>query len=538
MSTTEQPSLASAQSFQGNPNDAASPAGRTTSAAPTITGNDCVGEREEFERTREHNIPYPKIPGFQVIAELGRGGMGVVFKARQESLNRDVAIKMLLHSSYKETTHRARLMREAEAIARLSHPNIVQIYQVGEVDGNPFCVLEFAEGGSLASHLQGVPQGLPEAAQLVETLARAIHVAHERKIIHRDLKPANILISKDGTPKIADFGLARTLDKDTLLTASGAVLGTVCYMAPEQARGEAQNIGFATDTYALGVILYEMITGQPPFRGATVLETLEYVAKKQPIAPSQLRPTVPAGLDAICLKCLKKDPQDRYPTALGLADALHRWLSSGPRPAQLRWQDTSLSRTGIWKFAAAIGVTMLVAILAGVGGYALGKQRNPDETPESLGQTGLSEAEAGIKLPPDTPEGAMARIRLDKAQATKRCEAIRELANVDCHYWPEAEISLINALRQDRDESVRLEAALALEKGNCVGKSSIKALRIVTSGQDEDGRPSEKSERVKDAARKALKACEEIYEKQKPPENPPEIHPEKPPENPPEKPPF
>ena len=208
----------------------------------------------------------PRIPGYEVQELLGHGGMGIVYKAWHLRLNRAVALKMLLAGAYARPEELERFHREAEAVAALVHPNIVQVHDVGDVDGRSFFTMEFVEGGSLAKQIQGVPQPAHQAAALVATLADAIHVAHQTGIVHRDLKPANILLTRDGTPKVTDFGLARKLEDEGGLTLSGTPVGTPSYMAPEQARGDKRAIGTATDVYALGAILYELLTGRPPFR--------------------------------------------------------------------------------------------------------------------------------------------------------------------------------------------------------------------------------------------------------------------------------
>jgi serine/threonine protein kinase len=217
------------------------------------------------------------VPGYEIMGELGRGGMGVVFKARQVRLERLVALKMIKAGAGAGPEQVARFRAEAEAVARLQHPNIVQIHEVGEHRGHPFFSLEFVEGGSLAQRIAGAPFAARAAAELVETLARAVHFAHERGIIHRDLKPSNVLLTPDGAPKITDFGLAKQLGDDAGQTLSGVILGTPSYMAPEQAGGRNQEIGPATDVYALGAILYELLTGRPPFRASSALDTLEQV---------------------------------------------------------------------------------------------------------------------------------------------------------------------------------------------------------------------------------------------------------------------
>jgi WD40 repeat protein/serine/threonine protein kinase len=312
-----------------------------------------------LEHTKEfHVIPFPTIPGYEILEELGRGGMGVVYKARQQRPERLVAVKVLLPELAGLPEKMARFRAEANAVARLQHPNIVQIFEVGEVGGLPFFSLELVEGGILADQL-GQPWPISQAVAFVEKLARAIHYAHERGIVHRDLKPANILLSDECrvmsdesrnkspvshsslvthhlalVPKITDFGLAKLLDEEphngdqVWQTQIGVVLGTPPYMAPEQAAGRTREIGPATDIHALGMILYEMLTGQPPFRAGSVLETLEQIKAQKPLPPSQLLAKKDAKLDAPCLRCLEKDPRRRYANAAALADDLNRYRSS------------------------------------------------------------------------------------------------------------------------------------------------------------------------------------------------------------------
>jgi WD40 repeat protein/serine/threonine protein kinase len=335
---------------------------RDTGDAPMAT---LVETTSEFQV-----VPFPSIPGYEILEELGRGGMGVVYKALDKKLGRQVALKILLPELEQSPEKMARFQIEANAIARLQHPNIVQIFEVGEVEGRPFISLELVNGSSLAARL-GKPWRAESTVKLIEQLARAIHYAHERGIIHRDLKPANILLpwsdltdqnsgirdQKSGIkshrtrqnwshahfsdqwsitanvcPKIADFGLAKLLDEDprkerkSWKTQVGVVLGTPPYMSPEQAAGRAQDIGPATDIHSLGMILYEMLTGRPPFQGKLVLEILEQVKSQIPPRPSKLVRGIDAELDSICLKCLQKNPRRRYSTAAALADALSHYL--------------------------------------------------------------------------------------------------------------------------------------------------------------------------------------------------------------------
>jgi serine/threonine protein kinase len=275
----------------------------------------------------------PAVPGYEILRELGRGGMGVVYQARHQKLNRLVALKMILAGSHAGAADLARFQAEAEAIARLRHPNIVQVYEVGERDGTPFFSLEFCGGGSLERKLAGTPLPAREAATLVEALARAMQAAHEQHVIHRDLKPANVLLDESGTPKITDFGLAKKLD-EAGQTQSGAVLGTPSYMAPEQAGGKSGAVGPVTDVYALGAVLYECLAGRPPFRAATALDTILQVVSDEAVPPSRLQPKVPRDLETICLKCLQKNPRKRYATARALADDLRRFLGGEPITAR------------------------------------------------------------------------------------------------------------------------------------------------------------------------------------------------------------
>lgn len=271
-------------------------------------------------------------PGYELLNELGRGGMGVVYKARQVSLNRLVALKMVLAGGHAAPRQRARFKSEAEALARLSHPNIVQIHEIGEHEGLPFFSLEFVDGGNLAERLSKKPLAPTEAAELIRRLALAVSHAHAQGIIHRDLKPANVLLQdakpQAAIPKITDFGLAKLLDSDSQ-TNSGAVMGTPSYMAPEQASGKVRSLGPGVDVYALGAILYECLTGEPPFRSESVLGTLQQVATQAPVPPSRLA-KIPADLEVICLKCLHKEPERRYVSGAELADDLQRFLDGRP----------------------------------------------------------------------------------------------------------------------------------------------------------------------------------------------------------------
>jgi WD40 repeat protein/tetratricopeptide (TPR) repeat protein/tRNA A-37 threonylcarbamoyl transferase component Bud32 len=274
------------------------------------------------------------VPGYDLLGVLGRGGMGVVYKARHQKLNRLVALKMILAGGHAGEAELARFRTEAEAVARLQHPGVVQIYDVGEHNGLPYLALEYCDGGSLAGRLGGTPLPPAQAAALVEQLARAIEAAHQQQVIHRDLKPANVLLTGgpdipigQSIPKVTDFGLAKKLDEASGQTQTGAILGTPSYMAPEQACGKGKQIGPAVDVYALGAILYECLTGRPPFRAATTMDTVLQVLNDEPVPTTQLQQGMPCDLDTICMKCLQKDPQRRYATAVELAEDLRRFLS-------------------------------------------------------------------------------------------------------------------------------------------------------------------------------------------------------------------
>ncbi len=319
----------------------------------------------------------PAIPGYIVLSVLGRGGMGVVYQARHLKLTRTVAIKMLLAGGFATPPELARFMREAQAIAVLRHPNIVQVFDVGDLEGRPYFTMEYVEGGSLAQKLAGVPQPARDASAMVATLAEAIQVAHAGGIVHRDLKPANILLTAEGTPKIGDFGLARSYSEGSDLTLGGTRLGTPSYMSPEQAIGREGTIGPSADIYSLGVVLYEMLTGRPPFKAETPVETERQVIHNDPPMPSRFNAKVPRDLETICLKCLRKEPERRYATAALLAEDLRRFLAGEPihaRPVGIA------ERTGKWvrrhpSAAGMIGAIALLVLLVSASALRVGWQR-------------------------------------------------------------------------------------------------------------------------------------------------------------------
>ena len=327
---------------------------------------------------------YPTVVGYEILAELGRGGMGVVYKARHLGLDRLVALKMILAGPHAGPRDQVRFRQEADAVARLRHPNLIQIYDIGESGGCSFLALEFIDGISLAQALRGTPQPHAPSARLIETLAEAIHYAHEQGIVHRDLKPANILLERRAAdregagpdcgssclgsgslpnPKITDFGLAKRLDHESAGVHSGDLVGTPSYMAPEQARENGKTVGRAADVYALGAILYELLTGRPPFRGPTSFDTVLQVLYEDPVRPGSFRSDLPRDLETICLKCLAKDPLRRYASAKALAEDLVRFRKGQPiKGRPVGWHEYALKWARRRPVSAAlVALTLLTA---------------------------------------------------------------------------------------------------------------------------------------------------------------------------------
>jgi WD40 repeat protein/tRNA A-37 threonylcarbamoyl transferase component Bud32 len=349
----EETLVKSGQSNQGASASGESDADKTAASATNVA----------YSREKSSN----QFDEYEILGELGRGGMGVVYKARQVQLNRLTALKMILAGGHAGSEDRARFQIEARAVAQLQHPNIVQIYEIGEQQGNSYLALEYIDGGSLADRMEGKPLPAKRSAQLVRTLAQAMAYAHERGIVHRDLKPANVLLTRSDNPKITDFGLAKQLSDDSHQTQSGSILGTPSFMSPEQAEGKTQEIGPASDIYALGAILYTMLTGRPPFQGQSVLDTLDQVKNAEPVPPNRLQPNVPRDLETICLKCLRKEPAKRYPSAQELALDLDRYLSNQPILAR---------PVGLWEHGIkwarrhpTVAVLLLVLLVVLVGGF-------------------------------------------------------------------------------------------------------------------------------------------------------------------------
>src|SRR6266542_508227 len=317
--------------------------------------------------------PGPRMPmlmdfsDYELLEQIGRGGQGVVFRARQKSLNRIVALKVIGLGQWATEAHLKRFRLEAEAAARLEHPGIVPIHEVGERDGSCYFSMKFVEGGQLDTVVRREAMPPRRAAELIAKVARTVHYAHEHGILHRDIKPGNILLDRKGEPHLTDFGLARLVESESTVTRTMEVLGTPSYMAPEQAAGNNAAIGSATDVYGLGAVLYQLLTDQPPFAGGTTYETIRLLCDTEPRNPRILNPKIDRDLSTICLKCLGKDPKRRYSSALALAEDLEHWLKHEPIRAK---------RSGLFIHArkwvrrnpsTTVLVTLLVALAAGMG---------------------------------------------------------------------------------------------------------------------------------------------------------------------------
>jgi serine/threonine-protein kinase len=329
--------------------------------------SECLQQSEleaDSDLAAQESIGFGRLSRYELVEEIARGGMGVVYRARDTTLSRTVALKMIVTGQFASEREVKRFRAEAEAAARLDHSNIVPIYEVGEEDGRPFFSMKFMEGGTLTARLAGgkSPFTQREAAGLLVKIARAVHHAHQHAILHRDIKPGNILLDANGEPHVSDFGLAKSLDSGDKLTLSGAMLGSPSYMSPEQAAGHSERLTTASDTYSLGALLYELITGRPPFQAATPLATMEKVLREEPPRPRALRAEIDRDLETICLKCLEKEPSRRYGSAETLADDLERWLRHEPIRAR---PSKPIERLRKWiRRQPGIALLTLVALLA------------------------------------------------------------------------------------------------------------------------------------------------------------------------------
>jgi serine/threonine-protein kinase len=416
-----------------------------------------------------------RVGDYEVLGEVGRGGMGVVYKARHLRLGRVVALKMMLGGHLAGPEQRQRFRAEAEAVARLQHPNIVQLFEAGEHDAGgeprPYFTLEFAEGGSLAERLAGQPLPPRQAADWLRSLACAVHYAHTQGVIHRDLKPSNVLLTGDGRPKVCDFGVAKLLSGSDQKTHSGLILGTAEYMAPEQAEAKTAP-GPAADVYALGVILYEMLTGRPPFKGATTLDTLSQVRAQEPVPLRRLQPSVPRDLETICLKCLSKDPARRYASAADLAADVRRHLRHEPiraRPPSALYQlgkfalrhralvATTAAFLALLLVGGAVTAWQAVALARAERDQAVRQALRSREVHEALGRAGALREQARATGGP--AKWAKAR------EEARRAEALAEGGPVEPGLAERVGLLLrdMNEEEADRRLVARLEEAWLLQ---------------------------------------------------------------------------
>ena len=366
---------------------------------------------------------------YEVLEEIGRGGMGVIYKARQVSLNRVVALKMILAGRLANEQDIQRFHSEAEAAAKLEHPGIVPIFEIGQHAGQHYFSMGFVEGQSLAKRVAAGPLSPRRAAELVAQIAETVHYAHERGIIHRDLKPANVLLDRSGQPHVTDFGLAKELRRDSDLTGTGQILGTPSYMPPEQAAGKSDPIGPTADVYALGAILYCLLTGRPPFQAATPVDTLRQVLEQLPVSVSQLNGQVPLDLETISLKCLEKDPRRRYATALELAEELERYLDGRPilaRPVGF------FERTGRWcrrnpVVAGLITTAVLCLVVGTVVSSYFAVEASKRATMEAIERRRADAARQAAETARKIAESEKRRADVEAQRATtKAAEALRE----------------------------------------------------------------------------------------------------------------
>src|SRR5437667_4939226 len=361
-----------------------------SSAVASANADDCDSAKKDNakaapgkEKTARAAELLGELGDYELLEEVGRGGQGVVFRARQKSLNRTVALKVISLGQWASKAHLKRFRREAEAAASLEHPGIVPIHEVGERDGSCYFSMKFIEGGQVDEVIRRTPMSIRQAAELIAKVARTVHYAHEHGILHRDIKPGNILLDAKGEPHLTDFGLAQLLEMESTVTRTLEVLGTPSYMAPEQAVGNNAAISSVTDVYGLGAVLYQLLTGHPPFAGGTTYETIKLLLDTEPRQPRFLNPKIDRDLSTICLKCLEKDPKRRYSSALALAEDLERWLKHEPIRAH---------RTGIFtrgkkwvrrnpSIAVMAAMLLALAVPLGVLIWKTESERSPASNP-------------------------------------------------------------------------------------------------------------------------------------------------------------
>jgi serine/threonine-protein kinase len=429
--------------------------------------------------------------GYEILGEVGRGGMGVVFKARQSALNRLVALKVIKSGRLASAAELIRFQNEAEAVARLDHPHIVPIYEVGRCRGQHFFSMKLIIGTSLDRRTEQYASHPRGTAKLVSVVAMALHHAHQRGILHRDLKPANVLVDEEGEPHVTDFGLARRLEGIQTTTQSDMLLGTPAYMSPEQASGSRGAISTATDVYGLGTILYALLAGRAPFAGTTLVDTLELVRNQTPERPSALNPRVPRDLEVICLKCLEKEPQRRYQSALALAEDLDRWLGGVPilaRPVG------TLARAGMWcqrkRGLAAMAALLVVALLSGIVGISW-KWREADR--ERAKTEAVNELLTRRLLP-------WAGADFDPRSKNLTVRELIDRASAQLGGWLEGQPDVEARIRetiggvylslgQDNEAAPHIETAVRLdtEVYGIRHRDTIRAVNLLTSLQDRTG---------------------------------------------------
>lgn len=472
-----------------------------------------TGERIPSTRSRI------SIPGYRILGELGRGGMGVVYKAIQIRADREVALKVMLHSDHARESESSRFMIEAKAAARLQHPNIVQIYEVGDSGETPYFTLEFVEGGTLSRRLAKEMPSVKEAATMMLTLSRAMAYAHEKGVIHRDLKPANILVTAEGAPKIADFGLARRTDDVSHLTVDGTILGTPNYMSPEQATGKQAEIGPLSDVYTLGAILYEMLTGRPPFKGASAWEVIQQVRSAEPTPPSTLQPGIPRDLETICQKCLQKEKEKRYGSAQLLAEDLQRYLNNEPilaRPIGSVERLIRLARR-YPREARLLGLVAALMVLLTVGAVATAYRINQDRNSIQVQRDQIQEQRDTIAKEKDISDKRLSAYRTTVSELVNRAPDLLKDAPLNSGTRTEFVQLIGDILNRSEETSVVGpsrqwgQEAIAIREGETL--LSQGSLEIAQSDRQSEG--LEKLEQAAALFSRAESLAQEIYD-QKP----------------------